>query len=220
MKLFKEFEDLPQRKYHLFLSSGTTQSHRSRSYFTSEGLNLYKVSSIISFHDFLKRSFWEEEDLFSIPGVSLIPQKKEWPQSSLAQMISWFSDFWHLNYFNPQAPEESFTHTSMKKPMWVYGTAFHFVNLYDSGFKVPLPSGSIIIETGGTKGKSRKVSQSELKNMISKMFGVHEALIFSEYSMCEMASQAYSDQCTDTSKQKFSFPFWTKTYVMEKNGIL
>ena len=203
----------------LFLSSGTTKSERAKSYFSKEGLNLYKISAIVHFHNFLKKIFWEEELTFSLPGVSLIPKTEDWPQSSLAQMIAWFEEYWPIHYFDSEKHETFPTHNS-NTPQWVYGTAFHYVNLFDKGFSHNLPSGSIIIETGGTKGKSRSVSQKELRAMISKMFGVPKDLIFSEYSMCEMASQAYSIFPLYEDSPRLSFPPWTKTYVMEKNGIV
>ncbi len=54
-----------------------------------------------------------------------------------------------------------------------------------------MPEGSIVIETGGTKGKTRSVTREELYTLISNCFSVDRNHIVSEYGMCELASQAY-----------------------------
>lgn len=49
---------------------------------------------------------------------------------------------------------------------------------------------TIIMETGGMKGKRKEIIREELHAMLCKGFGVHE--IHSEYGMTELLSQAYS----------------------------
>ena len=39
------------------------------------------------------------------------------------------------------------------EPVWIFATGFHLVNFYDDNNRITLPKGSIVIETGGTKGK-------------------------------------------------------------------
>jgi hypothetical protein len=51
---------------------------------------------------------------------------------------------------------------------------------------------TIIIETGGMKGKRKELIKQELHQILSKGFGVPH--IHSEYGMTEMLSQAYSHQ--------------------------
>ena len=64
--------------------------------------------------------------------------------------------------------------------------AFILLHFYDDNNRITLPKGSIVIETGGTKGKvSPLVDRDELYNMISQMFAVPRNYIVSEYSMSE-----------------------------------
>jgi hypothetical protein len=164
-----------------FLSSGTTRADRSQSHFSKAGLEHYRRLSVAAFQDILRRFF---ADPHAVPGLSLIPSVKEWPDSSLAQMVAWIGDVHQLEYWDGTGPVPS-------TPVWIFGTAFHFVNLADDGVRLRLPEGSVVIETGGTKGRSRSVTREELYALISEHLGVPRNRIISEYGMCELATQAY-----------------------------
>ncbi|RYZ56917.1 MAG: hypothetical protein EOP07_11355 [Proteobacteria bacterium] len=71
---------------HHFLSSGTTMRDRSRSSFTALGLNHYHEFSLLSFRAMLATFFGDKA---RPRGISFIPDTKEWPSSSLAQMVDW-----------------------------------------------------------------------------------------------------------------------------------
>ena len=221
---------LPVDKLRIFLSSGTNsgQAGRSRSAFTSEGLRFYKASSLTAFFGVLEsRVLPFVDDFLDMSIISLVPPVEKWPDSSLAQMIQWFSEIWSTEFIDPPTPELLKTAleqaSNSEKPICLIGTAFHFINLLDDWvaqglppFK--LPRGSMIIETGGTKGKSRAVERKELYELLSRAFGLTGSSIVSEYGMCELASQAW-DYLEDSSKigienRKFKFPWWVKLGVM------
>lgn len=164
-----------------FLSSGTTRADRSQSHFSKTGLESYRCLSVAAFQEVLRHFF---ADPHAVSGLSLIPSVKEWPDSSLAQMVAWIGDEYRLEYWDG-------TGSAPTKPVWVFGTAFHFVNLADDGVRLSLPEGSVVIETGGTKGRSRSVTREELYALISAHLGVPRNRIISEYGMCELATQAY-----------------------------
>ncbi len=164
-----------------FLSSGTTRADRSQSHFSKTGLSSYRRNSVAAFQDILQRFF---PDPNTVSGLSLIPSVAEWPDSSLAQMVQWIGEEYRLEYWDGLKPIP-------KTPVWVFGTAFHFVNLADDGVRLTLPAGSVVIETGGTKGRSRSVTREELYALISEHLGVPRNRIISEYGMCELATQAY-----------------------------
>jgi len=67
-----------------------------------------------------------------------------------------------------------------------------------------------IIETGGMKGSRPEIAKEELVNILQNSFP--QAKIISEYGMCELFSQAYSD--TDLW---FSTPPWMKVLVGDIN---
>jgi hypothetical protein len=164
-----------------FLSSGTTRADRSQSHFSKAGLESYRRNSMTAFQDILRHFFADPQ---AITGLSLIPSVDEWPDSSLAQMVQWIGDEYAVKYWDGTGPVPG-------APVWVFGTAFHFVNLADDGVRLALPPGSVVIETGGTKGRSRSVTREELYALISDHLGVPRNRIISEYGMCELATQAY-----------------------------
>jgi hypothetical protein len=85
---------------------------------------------------------------------------------------------------------------SAQQPVCLLGTAFSFVHLLDHlqnhGKRFKLPAGSIALETGGYKGKTRSLPRSELHNLISSRLGILHRQIICEYGMSELSSQAYS----------------------------
>ena len=170
-----------------FRSSGTTSEERSLSQFSEDGLILYQESSVALFKYVLEAT--SGKNLESFKAISLIPPVHEWPDSSLAQMIEWIGRTIDIEYVAEdkllQAVESS------DKPVWIFGTGFHFINVLDSHSTLKLPAGSLVIETGGTKGRSREVVRSEFYNLISEKFHIETDHIISEYGMCELASQAY-----------------------------
>lgn len=70
-----------------------------------------------------------------------------------------------------------------------------------------------IIETGGMKGARLEIPKSELVQTLAHSFP--KAKIISEYGMCELFSQAYSD-----SDLWFSCPPWMRVYISELNDPL
>jgi len=73
------------------------------------------------------------------------------------------------------------------------GTAFALVRLLDDllGQPVPLPAGSLIMQTGGFKGRSREVSMPRLRGRLSAAFDVAPERVVGEYGMTELTSQLY-----------------------------
>lgn len=83
--------------------------------------------------------------------------------------------------------------TERSQPLLLLGTAFALVRLLDdrAGASLPLPSLSVVMQTGGFKGKSREVSMAELRSQLSAVFQLPPARIVGEYGMTELSSQLY-----------------------------
>ena len=190
-----------------YLSSGTTNSSRSNPGFSQGGLELYKHCSLATFFQVIHSKLGDHK---TSPGISLIPTRDKWHSSSLAHMMEWISEY---------CPVESDLSTSATwtQKGWVFGTGFHFVELYDKGARFPLPPHSIVIETGGTKGKTRSVTRKELHHMIREVFSISDQQIVSEYGMCELACQAYEFVDPSSKERKFQFPSWVKVQVANEN---
>ena len=81
--------------------------------------------------------------------------------------------------------------------------------LIDLAEKFPMNlSNTVIMETGGMKGKRKELTKAELHAFLSSKFGVK--YIHSEYGMTELLSQAYS-----TGQGKFNSPPWMRIIIRD-----
>lgn len=80
-----------------------------------------------------------------------------------------------------------------REPLLLLATSFALVALLDAlaGTKLPLPEGSVVMQTGGYKGRTREVPAGELRASLSRCFDISEDAIVSEYGMTELSSQLY-----------------------------
>jgi hypothetical protein len=80
-------------------------------------------------------------------------------------------------------------------PVLLAGTAFAFLHWLElagkRGWRVRLPEGSRIMETGGYKGRARALAREDLYRGLTEAFGVPARRIVSEYGMTELLSQFY-----------------------------
>ena len=79
-----------------------------------------------------------------------------------------------------------------RRPVMLFGTALAFVNLLEQSSAMPLPPGSLLMETGGFKGSNRVVSKPDLYDRLASHFEVRVEDIWNEYGMTELTSQFYS----------------------------
>ena len=77
----------------------------------------------------------------------------------------------------------------------------------------PKLSNTIIMETGGMKGRRKELTKSELHDILCRGFGVRS--IHSEYGMAELTSQAYSK-----GEGIFETPRWMHILVRDVNDPL
>jgi hypothetical protein len=73
-----------------------------------------------------------------------------------------------------------------------------------------LLANTIIMETGGMKGRRREMTRMELHETLQNAFGV--AAIHSEYGMTELLSQAYS-----TGEGRYRCPPWMRVLVRDED---
>ena len=81
-----------------------------------------------------------------------------------------------------------------QKPILLLGVSFALLDLADlrQWQGLQLPEGSIVMETGGMKGRRRELTRAELHHHIQRAFPAQS--IHSEYGMTELLSQAYAPQ--------------------------
>jgi hypothetical protein len=136
----------------------------------------------------------------------LTPSPAEAPYSSLSAMFGFWQKavpnqngqrFWvRKDQFQFDRLRETLVaQIKARRPIGLCGTAFSFVHLIHAWAGLPalrLPRGSWLLETGGFKGRSREIAKPELYAAMARTFSVRESVIWNEYGMSELSSQAYA----------------------------
>jgi len=190
----------------VFHSSGTTEQRPSRHFHNSESLDLYEASLWPWFYRHvlvdLTTGGWKLAILTPPPSAT--------PNSSLVHMFETIrrkTGAGEAAFLGGVGPGGAWTldssraaiavHTAIDigQPLVLLGTAFNFVHLLDEfaarSLEAKLPPGSVVMETGGYKGRSRELPKAELHALITRMLGVLPSQIICEYGMSELSSQAY-----------------------------
>lgn len=185
----------------VFHSSGTTGAQTSKHYFDADALALYEQSLRVGF----------VQALPGRPGRlwALMPEPQSAPNSSLSHMLETLRAeqfFWDAD------SELAAALLKLTEPVTLFGTAFAFVQLFDgTDQNWRLPVGSIVVETGGFKGKTREVPRDELYSLFETRFGVLIDDCYSEYGMSEMASQFYGRGLNPEKRG----PHWVETRAID-----
>lgn len=79
------------------------------------------------------------------------------------------------------------------EPLLVLATSFALVALLDAlgGERLETPDDTVVMQTGGFKGRSREVDPAELRARVASALGIDEARVVGEYGMTELTSQLY-----------------------------
>lgn len=193
IEMFKNHTLLDKNKNAdlFFQSSGTTQMNLSKHWIADE--KLYQESIEKSFEQFIGKP---EEYIF----LGLLPSYLEKQNSSLIYMVNFLmkkSGKPENGYFlyNHQDLFELLNKLSTEnKKVILFGVSFallDFLDFAETNHQIIKSSDQlIIIETGGMKGRKQEMTKDELLAIFHKGFGTEK--IYSEYSMTELLSQAYS----------------------------
>ncbi|HDP75266.1 MAG TPA: acyl transferase [Bacteroidales bacterium] len=186
-----------------FTSSGTTGSETSRHYVAK--VDIYKQSFTMGF-----RYFYGSEQQYCI--LALLPAYLERTGSSLVYMVDGLirqsgnpNGGFYLNQLDELAEKLTKLDSSGQKCLLV-GVSFALLDLAER-HKFNLKN-TIVMETGGMKGRRKEMVRDELHGILAKAFGVDS--IHSEYGMTELLSQAYSK-----GKGVFSCPPWMRVLIRE-----
>jgi hypothetical protein len=79
------------------------------------------------------------------------------------------------------------------EPVLLVGTSFALAALLDAlgSDRIPLPPDSIVVYTGGFKGRRRELEPDELAESVSAALGLGSGRFLGEYGMTELSSQLY-----------------------------
>jgi hypothetical protein len=205
ISFFKSHEVVASQKETeaTFTSSGTTASITSKHHV--KDLSLYENS----FQKGFVQSYGAIEEYVIL---ALLPSYLEREGSSLVYMVDHLikesthedSGFYLHDYF--ALSEKLKNLDASGKKILLIGVSFALLDLIESHhFSL---KNTIIMETGGMKGKRKEMVREELHTILSEGFGVSE--IHSEYGMTELLSQAYSK-----GKGVFTTPPWMKVFTRD-----
>jgi hypothetical protein len=200
----------------------------SRHHHSGLSLGLYEASLVTAF-----RVRFRSLLASSPEAVFLTPPPHAAPNSSLVHMLATLNEqvFARRATFHAEAdadhgwllePDTLQSRLGMlsrsPRPVFIAGTAFSFVHLLDAPDirerALPLPPGSMLMETGGYKGRSREVPKEELHATLRRCFNLPRSAIVSEYGMSELSSQAYDSMDSGGGTRVFRFPPWCRATVV------
>lgn len=188
----------------IFESSGTTGSINSRH--LVKDISLYEESFIKGFQQCygsineyciigLLPSYMERKNSSLVYMVDKLVQLSEHPQSGF-YLDEYEKLFIILNKLE-----------KWKQKTLLIGVTFALLDFAEK-FSLPL-NNTIIMETGGMKGRREELIRAEVHEKLSKSFGVKQ--VHSEYGMTELLSQAYSK-----GEGVFNCPPWMKILVRDE----
>jgi phenylacetate-coenzyme A ligase PaaK-like adenylate-forming protein len=189
----------------IFLSSGTTGQITSKHFV--KDISLYEKS----FTEGFKHFFSEPTDY---TFLALLPSYIEQNHSSLIfmmeQLVSKSTDarsafFLHSTDALITALNE--LNRENKKHILI-GVTYALLDLIEQ-HELKIPN-TIVMETGGMKGRRKEMIREEVHTLLKSKLGVEK--IFSEYGMTELLSQAYSK-----GDGKFNSPPWMKIFIRNPN---
>ena len=192
----------------IFTSSGTTGSIISKHHVTD--LKIYEESYLKGFKHF----YGNIEDYVVL---ALLPSYLEREGSSLVYMANDLiaksnhpESGFYLNDLSELTNKLNTLDKSGKKILLI-GVSFALLDLVEKQqFKL---ENTIVMETGGMKGRRKEIIRSELHQILKNGFGVDQ--IHSEYGMTELLSQGYS-----TGKGVFNCPPWMKILTRDTEDPL
>lgn len=193
-----------QEVQQIFKSSGTTGMVRSTHYVAD--VSIYERSFVPTYEQFLGKL--EDQIIFA-----LLPNYVSQGESSLVYMVDKLIARTRnsLSGYFLENPESLLSAISegrkTGKKLVLFGVSYALLDLAE--LKPDLQD-VIVIETGGMKGKRKEMTKEEMHRELIVGFGCE--YIASEYGMCELLSQAYSDK-----NGLFELPSWMKISLREVN---
>ena len=189
----------------IFESSGTTQTRSSRHYV--KDISLYRKSFTACFEKF-----------YGLPQykciLGLLPSYLERQHSSLVMMVEELvkasghplSGFY---LYDHEKLHRTLMHNEiLKTPTLLIGVTYA---LLDFAERYPMQlRHSIVMETGGMKGRREEMTRTQVHEKLRSQLGVD--LVHSEYGMTELLSQAYSK-----GDGIFHCPGWMKVLIRDED---
>jgi hypothetical protein len=188
---------------YIFTSSATTGSIQSK-HLVSD-IHLYEESFVKSFE-----LFYGNINNYCI--LALLPNYYEREGSSLVYMVNKLIEKSKENGSGYFLHQDNMLHATLLKnesegvKTMLIGVSYALLDFLEK-YRMQLQN-TIIMETGGMKGKRKELLKEQLHSILCDGFGVES--IHSEYGMTELLSQAYS-----SGKGIFISPPWMKILIRD-----
>ncbi len=186
----------PSQGAFIFRTSGTTSGRRGEHHLRE--LGVYHTSALKSIERLLVPDGLER------PALMLAPSPQDLPDSSLSSMLGLIAEHhtgnratfaWSSGQLNIPAAWGWLQDAAARadQPVMVLATSFAMVHLLDADPQttLALPPNSMVMLTGGTKGRTREISVQDIESMVTERLGVPHHHIVHEYGMTELGSQLY-----------------------------
>ena len=186
-----------------FESSGTTGTINSKHYI--KDVDIYDASFLTAF-----KRFYGDPGKFCI--IALLPSYLERKHSSLIRMVekliqlSGHKDSGFYLYEHQPLQKVLLDLEKAETLTLLIGVTYALLDFAEN-FGFPLAH-TLIMETGGMKGRREEITREEVHQMLKDKF--HLSSIHSEYGMTELLSQAYSK-----GDGIFQCPPWMKIVTRE-----
>lgn len=195
-------------EHAVFESSGTSQTINSKHFV--KDIELYKTSFIKAFELFYG-------DIKDWCIIGLLPSYLERKGSSLIMMVDELIQLSGHEKSGFYLNEHEKLHTVLQgleanqQKTLLIGVTFGLLDFAEK-FTMQLKH-TIVMETGGMKGRRKEMTRAEIHGFLKEKFGVEK--VHSEYGMTELLSQAYSK-----GDGKFTCPPWMKVLVRDEEDPL
>lgn len=204
-EFFKNRRIIPEKlgSQLIFTSSGTTGTINSRHYVASR--EVYHASLLKGF-----QSFYGSPSQYCF--LALLPSYLERKESSLVYMVRRLMNLsgnkdngFYLNNLEELAEKIIALEQQGQKTLLI-GVSYALLDLAEK-FPMPLKN-TILMETGGMKGRRKEITRAELHSLLTTAFDLEN--IHSEYGMTELLSQGYS-----SGEGMYCSPPWMKIFIRD-----
>jgi len=205
IQFFKKFEIVSGNRAveKIFTSSGTTGMATSQHLVTDLALYHYSLEKCFE-------QFYGPLNDYTI--FALLPSYLERSGSSLIDMVEYWIDKSESDksgfylYNHDELYNNLIEHEKTGKKAILIGVSFALLDFVEN-YKMNLQH-TIVMETGGMKGRKKEITREELHQILKDGFGTNE--IHSEYGMTELLSQGYS-----RGDLTFKSPNWMRITIRE-----
>lgn len=200
----------------VYRSSGTTSGPEHRAAHHLPDVDVYRASALAGFARAVLPPGTRRRFLVAAP------ERGSHPESSLGEMVTWLRERYDADTIPSLLTAsgvdvERLVHTLDRldaQPVVLLAVTSALLRLVDWATAHDrhwvLPSGSLVIDTGGSKGYDRDVPRTEVLASYRRVLGAAPDQVVNEYGMTELASQMYAH-----GRGPHRAPPWLRTLVCD-----